>query len=244
MSKGAFIVARDPNNNKDILFQITATASSVPKDQMKLKEEVEKTLVVLREILEGDKFEQYFDQALSLSQAGLVGDAASPDAALSTLWQLQDQVVANEAGRIKNEYMKKLGKSALELGVPVSLLATCLYYFTDWELVTFLFLWCGSLVGTWISFGTRKNILKFADLNILEEDRLDPSIRLIFAGLLTLIVGLFLTTHAFIIKVGQMTTEQIGSDLKVALLIGVLCGISEKVLPSKISQKASQLIKF
>lgn len=102
----------------------------------------------------------------------------------------------------------------------------------------------GCVAGVWLSFGARKTILKFEDLNIPEEDRLDPPIRIFSASLLTVILGLLFSTGALAVTVGKITTDQINSSVRVALLLGLACGFSEQALSQKVSHQISAFLDF
>lgn len=248
MPKGTFKVFRDTGNPRDINFQVAEGTASVPEEQLALRDEIDRTLVVLRTIFPEDdrRFESYFVPLLSLAQAGLVGDAAQPELALRALTQLQQQVVAREGGRIKNHYMKELGAKALIIGAPAIAIGLVLAspLLEQRALGNFLVLWSGSMAGVWLSFGTRKGALQFYDLHIPEEDRLEPTVRLFFSGLITLVVGLLFSTRAVQVTVGSVQSWQFTDSSQLAFLIGVLCGVSEKVLPSNVASKAAEFLKF
>ncbi len=247
-SKGYFIVFRDTEHKDDIHFrQIELSGDeSIPEEQLQLRDEVDKASTSIRMIFlnEPEKFEQYFRSLLALAQLGLVGDSANPNLAARALASLKHEILAREGGRIKNQYMKVLGKYALAFGVPVLILAVLVNIFFNEQtlLQSYLFLWVGCMAGVWLSFGSRKIELKFEELNVLEKDRLNPSIRLIFAGLLTIVVGLLISTESVVFELGGLSTSQFQTNIQVALLIGILCGISEQVLSTKISQHASDFI--
>lgn len=98
-------------------------------------------------------------------------------------------------------------------------------------------------MGVWLSFGMRKNALLFSDLVSVQENKSDPIIRLVFSGILTMIFGLMLHKGILEVKMGAISTSTISNDPSVAFLIGVFSGISEKALPSKISDQAGKLFK-
>ncbi len=252
---GAFIVSRDTDDTRDIRFQTKENVSPVPKDQQKLKADIESALTVIRLVFSDDQqFENYFRPLLSLAQAGLAGEHADPEVAAGALVTLKNEITAREAGKIKNRYMKDLGKRAAAIGGPVLLLgiAMHLYIFArnraDWPnfvvLTNFFFIWAGCMAGVWLSFGARKTVLKFEDLHIPEEDRLEPTVRLLFAGLLTLIVGLLFSLKAVVINLGSISSDQINSNAKVALVVGLLGGFSEQALSSAVTKQASQFLNF
>jgi hypothetical protein len=248
---GRFYVSRDTTNAADILFAVAQTdgsesAAPIPEEQLKLRDEVDSTLIVLRGIFpeRGSRFEDYFNQLLSLAQAGLVGEAAKPDLALRALALLRQQVVAREAGAIKNRYMRQLGWRALLIGGVTGLGAVIapLFPFTPESVASFLLLLAGSGLGVWVSFGSRKVRLEFDELHVLEEDRLEPTIRLLFAGALTVVVGLLVSTKAIEVSVGSFAAQSFLESRQSAVLLGIACGLSEQALPTRIAGRANDLV--
>jgi hypothetical protein len=246
MPQGAFIVSQDDVNPRDIRFAPSKDAPDpIPEDQLILRDDIDHALAILRELFKNDdnRFRLYFHPLLSLAPTGLVGNKAQPELAKRALIRLKEEIVISESGNIKNRYMKELGKKAIFLGIPSTFIALSLYLFNTQSIIChFLFLWSGCMVGVWLSFGARKTILKFEDLPILDEDRLEPYIRLIFCGLLTITIGLLFSTKALVVKLGAVSSEQITESVQTSILIGALCGLGEKILPSKIAQQVSKLL--
>lgn len=246
MAAGGFVVSRRSDTSGDILFQTRTDRPAPTDDQLTLKDEVEHVLVVLRTLFPsgGSRFELYFEPLISLAQVGLSADPAQPAVARRALFALKNQVLAWEGARIKNKYMKELGLRSLTLGLPaaiVGLLVKQLY--PAGELFAgFLVLWVGCMAGVWLSFGARKMTWSFDDLHIPEQDRLEPVVRLCFAGLLTTIVGLSFSTGTVIVDVGAVSTQNINDTLRVALLIGMLCGFSEQILSTNVAKQASSFL--
>jgi len=245
MSNGFFVVSQYEDDPKDIHFQTLTESGPPPEDQLQLKTEIERTLVVLKMLFETDeeRYFTYFYPLLSLAQCGLVGDHAQPEVARRALHELRSEVTDKEAGNVKNRYLKNLGAHSICLSALPLLLGLFFYFLNGPHISTnLLFLWVGSMVGVWVSFGARKTVFKFEDLNIPEKDRLDPFIRLSFAGVLSLIMGILFYKQALVVTVGNLNTAAIAEDPLIATIIGVFCGISELVLPSKIRKQAEQFI--
>lgn len=247
-NKGYFVVSRDQSNDKDILFQQIQLedGEKIPDDQLELRDKTDSALTTIRILFgnERGRFDEYFRPLLSLAQLGLVGNSANPSLAQRALDSLKFEIVTREGGAIKNGYMKKLGRMSLALGLPAILVGILFQQYAPllYTLVSFLFLWAGCMMGVWLSFGARKIQISFDELVILEQDRLSPSIRLVFAGSLTLIIGLLIATKALVLQLGDFSTANFMVDVKVQLLIGALCGISEQALSSKVSQHAKDFL--
>ena len=159
---------------------------------------------------------------------------------------LRGEFVAAEAGRIKNAYVRTLGLSAGIAAVTLFLA----YGLVDLGFITsgfwvghkaFLLAAAGAAIGTWLSFSIRRVTLSFDDLAILEEDLLDPSVRVIFVIALTVAVCLLFWTGATNIEIGNLKTSHfVGAT---SLLVGVFAGISERALATAISGRAAAVVK-
>ena len=257
--KGYFDV-QPLKDEKDIDFAVYS--DTVEKDisieQKQLRVEVEQTLIVLRGLFKNDdeSFNKYFDQLVSLAQAGLRGDKngdnATPIVASEGLTALKKDIMIQEAGKVKNKYLKSLGKASL---IFISILIG-LILFLNWKaqdsniFLTYL-IWenffimlIGTIAGVWLSFGIRKVDLKFEELHIIDEDRFEPLIRILFVSLLAVIIGLLFSTEAVVVKIGTISTTMLNYDSKVALLLGSLLGLGEKMLASKVSEQANKILKM
>lgn len=247
MSKGYFIVSQNKENPRDILFTLESKEpTDAPEDQLTLKTEVERVLTTLQLLyVDGNpKFEENFDALLSLAQCGLVGSNAQPDIATRALMTLKEEIVLREAGRIKNKYLKELGKFCLGMSIPSILIVLySLFFFMPVELFCFGMLWAGATIGVWLSYAYRKTHMRFEDLTLVEKDHLEPPIRIIFVGLITIILGLILLKQGLVIDMGQITTKDIGTDPITAYIIGSFCGFSEQVLPSKFAKRVASIFE-
>jgi hypothetical protein len=256
MEKGAYIVSRNPNDKFDIVFAIKPDVSTVSEIQQKLHLEVEKALVVIRKLFADNplELESYFNQLLTLAQAGLVPENAQPQISLNALLQLKNEVVDKKSGEIKNSYFKLLGIQALKLGAGPLVLALFLkfafYCYGSVDALknlstfaNFLLLWSGCMLGIWLSFGARKTILSFAELTTIEEDRLEPLMRLLFAGAIAMVFSLLFYKQAISVNFGTISSKEIGTDPLVALIFGVFLGLSEQILGKKITKRAASLFE-
>ena len=98
------------------------------------------------------------------------------------------------------------------------------------------------MLGTWASFASRRVTLGFHDLVALEEDRVEPALRLLFAGGLTVILGLVFSSGMANIEIGSFSASGLRTSGAIAFLTGAFAGISEKALPSAILTRAKSII--
>jgi hypothetical protein len=191
--------------------------------------------------------DQYVKKLAGIGRLGLEG----PHTSLATLAldELRREFVAEQAGRIKNTYVRRLGFVC----AVAALLLFGLYASTVTGRITspfwnyhkaFLLAAAGAAIGTWLSFSIRRVSLSFDDLAILEEDLLDPSMRVLFVIGLTMTACLLFWTGAMNIEIGSLRTVQLGGTSgTIAFLVGIFSGLSERALATAISGRAAAFVK-
>ena len=256
MPQGAFVLQRDTEVPR--FFDIRTRAGiDAPEDQLTLAMEIDRTRFQLDQLYphstEGNaEAKRQIGALFGIASLGLVGDHAQPAVASRALQNLKDEVLLREAGRVKNNYMGKLGYTAFALGL-IALYCWCIALIFDltgndpggergwskpWQ--TFALLWMGCMAGVWISFGARKTIFRFEDLTLLEADRVEPALRLMFAGIITSGMGAAFYIRMVEVNVGNVSTAHLAlpENPMLALFLGFVFGFSELMLPQEFSKQA------
>jgi hypothetical protein len=256
---GAFLGYPHKDNPRDLVFSIDDKISNIPDDQNALRIQIESTLTVLQILFPQydpkwyhwwrqntqKKFEEYFRKLLALARVGLESGLVS--VAQDALLGLHREVEYREGANVKNGYIRRLLVPSISIATVAGLIYTIVRIEVPHDWVIFYFrnfflLITGSAIGTWLSFSIRRVELRFFELAVLEEDRLDPGIRLLFVAGLTLTIGLLFTLGVVVITIGKFDTHFVDSGTK-AVLIGLLCGIGEKGLSTVVSRRASELVE-
>jgi len=194
----------------------------------------------------------YMRKLVDIGQIGLQNPHA--DLGKLALNGFRAEFVAQEAGRIKNAYVASLLFAA---GIMASLAfigfwlarapASPLGFLNAYNV--FFLAAGGAAIGTWLSFSIRHVVLSFEDLAMLEDDLLEPSMRVIFVVILTLVVCLLFWTGAVNLEIGNLKTADLSNpDSKlpikaIALLVGIFCGIAERTLANAISGRATTFVR-
>lgn len=185
---------------------------------------------------------EYTDKLCGVAVVGL--EQPHTTIAKVALNELRSEFTAQEAGRIKNRYVRKLGVAA-GIFAAIFITAYVAIYYSKWpwgELhSSFLLAAAGAAVGTWISFSVRQVTLSFDDLLLTEDNSLDPTFRVLFVIALTWTACLLFWTGVFNLEIGSLRTsaDALQKTGAVALLIGILCGLSERALATAISGRAA-----
>ena len=102
---------------------------------------------------------------------------------------------------------------------------------------SFVVVWLGCFLGVCFSFTLRKHDFKVDDLVAkTESDLLRPVARLAFAGTLTMLLVMLSTLNMVDVKCGSLALSRVTEPHShtLAFVVGVVCGISELLLPVKV----------
>lgn len=254
--------------NKEEAIEIYfATSNSATTDQAELQQDIGKVLrciqlIYLRPAAGSDarckeQFRIYYIRLFRLAQVGLEEGNVSPEFSKSTLASIKAELIDDEASRVKNDHLKRLGMAAIKIALlpiviyilmrlikPNNALDNFLHSIGIQPLVlaNFMLLWVGCFVGVWLSYGIRTTVFTLTDLTLTDSDHLLPRMRLLFAGTLTMILGIIFMLDVVKISLGNYSITDIATNSALAFLIGAFCGISELVLPATVSKQASDFI--
>jgi hypothetical protein len=234
----------------DIHFKLITPGC--PAEMLGLKADIERALSSIQAIysrpLDRPKLEEGVAKLTKLAQLGLVSTAPATPEAIAALTMFKYDIVSREAGRIKNDYMILLGRWALAFS---TICAVTFFAFDKWPCLppeqiyryrNVLLVLTGCMAGAWASFASRKVALTFDDLAALEDDKLEPPLRLVFAGVLTVFLILVFCTGFARVVIGGFDVSNVLTSGSVALLIGALAGLAEKALPAAMMQRATAFI--
>lgn len=195
---------------------------------------------------------RFLRDLVEIARVGLEG--RHPQLAKLALDTFKSEFVASEAGRIKNGYVRSLGMAAAiaaSLALAIHFAIILAFDASDPQLRYRIFFAAaaGAAVGTWLSFSIRRVTLTFEELAVIEEDLLDPSLRVLFVVLLTTIVMLLFWTGIMNLEIGLLKTGGLGDPHSplpmgaIAFLIGAFCGMSERALATAVSGRAAAFVK-
>lgn len=243
-----------------ISFQIDTSVTVFAQDQLELKKDIDKALNVIERLFLGParpneaKFRPYFVQLVKLAQLGLVGDEAVPSIARQALDSMTADLIDAEGPAIKNVHLQRLAKVAVALSIPCLLAYGILrwiagrgagvgilkFLFIDpRQLSSFMMLWVGCFVGVVLSYGARTTKMTIESLVVLDADYLLPLTRHLFAGTLTMILGILLCLGAVELRIAGVSSDAFVGSPMIAFVVGSLFGISELLLPGAVTKRAS-----
>ncbi|MBV7258875.1 hypothetical protein [Erythrobacter crassostreae] len=240
----------------NIYFGLPERDEPPPADQSALHEAIAEVLTTIRRLYISSNgeiaapFRLLYLRLYRLAQVGLTGKA-QPEVAKAALERVIDDLINSEGPKKKNLYLKRLSGAAGRL----ILFFVALYIFMRyadgdfWGKIdvstaaasSFMVLWIGTSIGVCLSYAIRKAELKLRDLTVAEDDFLEPTARLIFAGALASVLGLLLNLGFVEIKIGDVALTDFAKSPPLALLMGVVLGLNELLLPQSISKRTADI---
>lgn len=245
--KGCFDVELEENNDGfEVLFTPKVNESLISKDQEELYLLIEDTLNIIdsSNLISNTDKKYYIKKIFDIAETGLSIKTKEvyPVLAMKMLKKLKQEVCLKESNRIKNDYLKELGKYGLgHIVIAIFILIIS----KDLKLDLFnkyIYTYIGSIIGCWVSFNARKLTLKFEELCIIEKDGLEPMFRIIHNGLCAIIIMLFVNTNVVSISVCDFNTNLINNSQELQILLGVIVGLIDYPMAQKIYNKASTII--
>jgi hypothetical protein len=260
---GAYVVRLpDPTEGigwQEIIFERIPDNPITP-DQLKLKADIDPTLMTLRAIFRDknedarpktmtpiqQRYAAYQGKLLGIAQTGLQ-IPADPNSARQWLEALREDIRLREGPRVKNAYMMNLGVAAAGLAAVSAVVYLFLRNNPEASHLLYAYrnlfvLLTGTMIGTWLSFGLRRPKIEFKDLSALEEDMMEPAVRLIFTGLIAITIAFVFATRMVNVNIGGLNSARLLDNGSSALLIGMLLGVSELALPGVLTRRASQFV--
>jgi len=249
----------DPSDERavNIFFGVLPGVEAPPKDQTELQDAIGQVLTTVRKLYinsEGEVQEPFrlnYVRLYRLAQLGLTGNAM-PEVAKTALERVIDDLVQTEAPRVKNQHLKRLAESVAFVAAwffAFYVLIAFLDIGPVWEALSidpeaagsFMMLWVGTSVGVWLSYAIRKSDFKLRDLTVVDSDFLEPTTRVIFACLLATVIGMLLMLNFIDVTVGTVSISDFSSKPTIALVLGVVLGINEMMLPSSVAKRTKDI---
>ncbi len=253
MAKGYYNILHNLEKT-DIIFETNVDPGiEIPEDQQNLVIDVGNSLATINLLYETKSinFKKAFEQLFYIAKTGLEGGKAQPTLATKALVQFKKEIVDRESGKVKNQYLKRLGIRAIILGAPLLILGSIINFLFCKQIsceciqsnyvANLMILWSGTMAGVWLSFAITRTLIGFDDLVIIERDRLEPALRLIFTGLLSIIFGFLFIKGAIELKLGGLSSQNLITDPITAFLMGSILGLNEKIIGSTLTRKTSTL---
>lgn len=189
----------------------------------------------------------------------LVGNRLSTDGVQAEIRTISEDLINDEAPRIKNGHLLDLAHWAGKFSVVFLLCYAVLMHFAsskDASFVTyldrlnidvrvaasFMLLWVGVLGGVCLSYAVRSHELSVMDLIRVDEDHLLPQIRLLLTGVFATLLTLTALIGLGDLAIGGYKLSNIDSNPMLAIVVGAIFGISEQKLSKTVVKRVENIV--
>jgi hypothetical protein len=230
-------------------------AGVVPPEMRTLHHDVYETIGVLKALRNKGIFDdnphafgEFVGRVIQATRAGLVGSNAQPRLGRDAIDQIRAEIVMRRGVRMKILYLLKLLAWAA-LGLIPALILLAIGWVGSLEdgertaLVAGLgWVWIGALVGAWMSAAYRRGEVDFAGLPRFLDARFEPALRILFVGLLSVVVALGIRLELLEFSIEGHALASYTTDPLIGLLIGFVCGFAERAISRRLAQRVEDLV--
>jgi hypothetical protein len=255
--------SQDPNDQsaRQIVFHLRrGLTDSPPPEQLEWSRAADKVVRALNHLYppgtpdDESKFRLYYVSVFQLARLTLQDGILTKDAR-EELATIEKNLIDDAGPSVKNTHILELLRWAAPLSVPFLVSYVLLCYAPEYRrvdhflhtihidpqvLANFMLLWLGCFLGVCLSYALRKHDFTVDDLLTAEADLLRPAIRLVFAGSLAMLLVMLALGGIIDVQVGRNSVSSVADPGRhmFAFFVGTICGISEILLPSKVSEAA------
>jgi hypothetical protein len=218
----------------------------VPEDQRKISQDVYEARNVLQ-LLKDDKaigdavFTEFIRRVTQAGRAGCVADNVDTKLAAEALDQIRADIVRRAATPLVYRYLRALAIWAAIGGVLGLGFAIVGAY--HWPIVKgYSCVLIGATAGAWFSAAAARWKISFGTIPDYPDIQLEPVIRMLFVALVAVVFALFLHLGLITIKVGNTNFADFTESISVALLVGFVAGIGQRVLSVQLTERAEKFL--
>lgn len=257
MAKYFSITQKQDPSGIPLFDWIPASADTKIEDAaIDLKEKIDATLRMICRILDNAKtipnkseLQQYFATRLKSAARALTQKDVPLTIGLVDLRSVQNEFVSDYGNILRKEYLKRLAVHCTIIGVIGLTIALLLYPFAskipilrDYPVFTSIvqaagLALFGNALSIWFVSVIANQAVDWSSLRFYDQSQLGPKTQLSLVAGITFILGLLLYKQALILGVGSYSLNSINTDPTVALIVGLLCGISQDSVTKLIVNK-------
>jgi hypothetical protein len=247
MSEGAFVIEGQGSDDYNIKPD-PDLKQPIPPDQRELQQEIYRTRGTLKLLAEQGVFRKAPEQdgmlqefkirLRQIAETGLVGDFVQMEQAVEAHEDLRRELLTRKGNAVKYHYLAILA-SWTAAGL---VLGTAIYALVPWAGVrNYGLLVIGAVVGAWLSVAATRWSVAFEDLSNFLDSKVEPAVRMLFVVVLAFAIGVALQTELLKITLGEVELKSFESSVPVALLLGLVSGVSERALATRFIEGARTL---
>lgn len=173
-----------------------------------------------------------------IAKTGLEGSFVQMEQAVEAHQDLRRELLTRKGNTVKYHYLAILACWAA-LGL---LVGFAVYTLSPWTGAKgYGLLVMGAVVGAWLSVASTRWSVAFEDLPDFLDSRVEPAVRILFVVVLAFAVGVALQAKLLQIILGGVDLATFVESAPVALLLGLVTGVSERALATRFIESARTL---
>jgi len=246
MPRGAFQLTGD-NENFD-LRPADNLATAIPRDQRKVSLEVyeiRNILVLLKRCnrFANDEptFQEFVNRLRQAATGGCCAVNVNPGLAEDALDQIRTDITRRVGRPTVYRNLCCFAGWCLA-GVAVGLVAAYVAPVVAPSLTGYGWMIVGAMSGVWLSVAVKRNAISFDSILDYLDNRFEPFVRILFVGILAIVLGVLLQVGLLSTSVGGIALSGFTKDAFLAFALGSICGIGEKAISVKLMDRLRKVM--
>jgi hypothetical protein len=234
----------------DFNLRPKAGATSIPEDQRNVAHDVYEArniLSLLRTqrgfLFASGRYDEFLHRITQAAHVGCIDASVNPALAMSALAQIRTDVVRRKGRAIVYSYLAVL--AAWALGAALLSQVIVWAFWASFHLAdawNYRWLLTGAPVGAWMSLAAGRSEISFDAIQDFVDRRIEPFVRLAFVMLLALAIGFLVELKAMAFKLGPVDLVNFANDGRLAFVLGLVVGLSERALSIKMIDRLQKAI--
>lgn len=246
MAEGMYQIIKKENGGFNI--KPKDSAQVIPEDQRQIHKDIYRAYNALMLMVDHKVFAQndpelatFLERLLEAAEVGLGAQNARTRDAASAVKDIQANIVTRKGKPLVYSYLTRLGLWALG-GLVVAALAHAFMPATLTAIKPYSLVLCGAMVGAWLSIASTRTSVGLDTIHEFLDYGREPVVRLVFVALLAVAITLFLQEQLITIKIGTIDLASFKTNGSVAVILGLIIGITEKALSLKFFERAKSYV--
>ena len=239
-NKSYFSLSKIPETSPHDIGFSPIGDKKIPNEYLDFKLDIEKTLCTINALFKQDEEVrmQFYEQVYNAAKFGFSGIDGDIIPAIQQINETKKIILKSSWVKVRNKIMIAQGIFSIIFIIVLSIIQ----FFAHEILRNIPLVLIGTCLGSWILTSMRTGNITFDEIYDNINQFKNCFIRMCYGCVLSTIITICMLAGFFEIKIGNISSSMLPENNFISISIGVLLGLGESSLATKLSDKAKEVI--